>query len=86
MQAERLSYAAVAAEVGCSVSNLSRILSGKISLSATLEARLVTSFSVEGTGVESVVALVRGLTAPELKVVLQILQLVRGLRSPSSAG
>ena len=77
MKARRLSIREVAATAGCSTSNLSRILGGKIGMNATIEGRLVSSFSVEDTNVDSVVKIIRGLSQPELKLTLQFLHIMQ---------
>lgn len=79
MKARRLTIREVASMVGCSTSNLSRILNGKIGLNAMIEGRLISSLSIEDTKVESVIEIIRGLGEPELRLTLHFLQILQRL-------
>lgn len=74
-----------AQQVGCSASNLSRLFSGKVGLSADVEDRLARSFIVEEVDVESVIEIVRGLRDVDLKLALQFLQIMQRLRGNEAA-
>lgn len=80
MKSQGLTYRQAALQVGCSAANLSRILSGKIGMSAEIERRLVRSFPIDEVPVESVVGIVRGLGQIELRLALQFLQILQQLQ------